>query len=72
MMRATEALQNKPPQHIFGFDIIRHAWHFVALKDRKYAISTPFLCSTDGIFDIYRILKGLRVAIENILDSQQQ
>ncbi|PWK24479.1 hypothetical protein LV89_02992 [Arcicella aurantiaca] len=52
---------------IFGSYIIGRNWCFMALVGKEYAISTDFSCVDDEIFDIFRIMKGLRVQIEKLI-----
>lgn len=52
---------------IFGSYVIGRNWYFMALVGTEYAISKDFSCVDDEIFDIYRVLKGLRVQIERLL-----
>lgn len=55
---------NKP---VYGCYIVGKSWHFMVLKGKEYAISNVFVGSDNEIFDIYRILKGLRVHIERLI-----
>jgi hypothetical protein len=60
--------KNNNNQHpIFGCYIIGRSWNFVVLEGSKYSISKDFSCGNDKIFDIFRILKSLRVQIEKII-----
>jgi hypothetical protein len=52
---------------IFGSYIIGRAWYFMVLVGKQYAISKDFSCVDDEVFDIYRILKGLRVQIDKLI-----
>ena len=52
---------------IFGSYIIGRNWCFMALVGKAYAISSDFSCVDDEIFDIFRIMKGLRVQIEKLI-----
>ena len=54
-------------QPIFGCYIIGRIWYFMALVGNEYAISKDFSCVDDEMFDIFRILKSLRVQIEKLL-----
>ncbi len=67
MLVAQTLNSNEDP--IFGCYIIGRAWFFMVLSGNQYAISQ--LYSGDGveIFDIYRIMRGLRWRIEQLLDS---
>ena len=65
MLVAQKLNNNQKP--IFGGYIIGRNWYFMALVDNEYAISKDFSCVDDGMFDIFRILKSLRVQIEKLL-----
>lgn len=65
MLVAQHLNEDKKP--IFGSYIIGRDWYFMALVGSEYAISKDFSCVANEIFDIYRILKGLRVQIEKII-----
>ncbi len=54
-------------QPIFGSYIIGRNWCFMALVGNEYAISSDFSGVDDEIFDIFRILKSLRVQIEKLI-----
>ena len=65
MLVAQKLNDNQKP--IFGGYIIGRNWYFMALVGKEYAISKDFSCVDDEMFDIFRILKGLRVQIEKLL-----
>jgi hypothetical protein len=65
MLAAQQLNDNKKP--IFGSYIIGRDWYFMALVGKEYAISKDFSCVDDEVFDIYRILKGLRVQIDKLI-----
>ena len=67
MLAAQNLNENKTDRPIFGSYIIGRAWYFMALVDKQYAISKDFSCVDDEVFDIYRILKGLKVQIEKLI-----
>jgi hypothetical protein len=52
---------------IYGSYIIGRNWYFMALVGKEYAISKDYSCVDDEMFDIFRILKSLRVQIEKII-----
>lgn len=70
-MLVAQKLNNNGNQNaerpIYGSYIIGRNWYFMALVGKEYAISKDFSCVDDEIFDIFRILKSLRVQIEKIL-----
>ena len=65
MLVAQKLNDNQKP--IFGGYIIGRNWYFMALVGKEYAISKDFSCVDDEMFDIFRILKSLRVQIEKLL-----
>lgn len=65
MLAAQHLNENKSP--IFGCYIVRKQWSFLALEQKNYAISKSFACDDEEIFDVHRILHGLRFQIEKIL-----
>jgi hypothetical protein len=65
MMIAQEINNNHNP--ILGCYVIGRNWYFMALTGKQYAISKDFSCVDDEIFDIYRILKGLKIQIEKMI-----
>ena len=62
-----ENLNQNTDRPIFGSYVIGRNWYFMALVGKQYAISKDFSSVDDEMFDIYRILKGLRVQIEKLL-----
>lgn len=60
--------QNNNLKPIFGCYVIGRIWYFMALVGKEYAISKDFSCVDDEMFDIFRILKGLRVQIEKLIN----
>jgi hypothetical protein len=60
--------QNNTLKPIFGCYVIGRIWYFMALVGKEYAISKDFSCVDDEMFDIFRILKGLRVQIEKLIN----
>jgi hypothetical protein len=67
MLVAQKLNDNKKPIPIYGSYIIGRNWYFMVLEGNKYAISNDYSCVDDEIFDIFRILKSLRVQIEKLL-----
>lgn len=58
---------NDNAKPILGCYIVGRQWCFMALEGKEYAFSTAFTCDNEDIFDIYRILRGLRVEIEKLI-----
>jgi hypothetical protein len=69
-MLVAQALNQNSAQPVYGCYVIGKMWQFIVLEGKNYAVSNGFICTADGIFDIFRVLKGLRVSIERILDSK--
>lgn len=67
-MLAAQALNNNQTP-IYGCYVIGRSWYFMALEDREYAISNVFTSTDEEIFDIFRILKGLRVHIAQFIEK---
>jgi hypothetical protein len=70
MMIAQELNKNhnrNADRPLLGCYVIGRNWYFMALIGTQYAISKDFSCVDDEIFDIYRILKGLKVQIEKMI-----
>ncbi|MEY4903324.1 MAG: hypothetical protein RLZZ292_1139 [Bacteroidota bacterium] len=53
---------------ILGCYIVGRQWCFMALEGKEYAFSEAFLCDNANIFDLHRILKGVRRFIEQLLN----
>ncbi len=60
---------NNGPHSILGCYIIGKFWAFVCLQGNEYAVSEAYTADGDGIFDIYRIIRGLHHQIEQQLDG---
>jgi hypothetical protein len=67
-MLAAQTLNIESTHPVFGCYIVGSTWYFMALEGRQYAVSNGFFCTDDGIFGIFRVLKGLRYAIEQFLN----
>jgi hypothetical protein len=65
MLAAQYSNDNGKP--ILGCYIIGRAWYFMALVGNEYAISKDFSCVDDEMFDIYRMLKGLKAQIDKLV-----
>ncbi len=64
MLAARELNPRKPP--IYGMYVIAEKWHFMVLNDSKYCISKSFAADDEEIFDIFNILKALKVILIEI------
>jgi len=54
---------NKNQHPIYGCYILGRDWFFMVLQGRQYAISEVYAATKEDIFDIFRILKGLKAII---------
>jgi len=61
MLVAQELNKNQHP--IYGCYILGRDWFFMVLQGRQYAISEVYAATKEDIFDIFRILKGLKAII---------
>lgn len=52
---------------IYGLYIMGLIWNFMVLQGNEYAISKDYNASTNEIFDIFRIMKSIKVIIETKL-----
>lgn len=65
MLVAQRLNDNQAP--MFGCFVIGRIWQFMILEGNQYTISRDFSCVDNEVFDIFRILKGLRFQIEKYL-----
>lgn len=61
---------NQEQQPIYGCYIMGRNWFFMVLQNREYAISNEYVATRDDVFDIFRILKGLKEIIMQLRVSQ--
>ncbi len=64
MMLAQELNGGKRP--IYGCYVVGRNWFFMVLQGKTYCISQNYSATKDEIFDIFRILKGLKQRIITI------
>jgi len=57
---------NQKEMPLYGCYVVGHDWYFLVLEDKQYTISRDFSANTDEIFDILRILKGLKLIIMDL------
>lgn len=61
---------NQRENPLYGCYVVGHDWHFMTLESKHYAISRDFSAVTDEIFEIFRVLKALKlIVIEMTIDS---
>ena len=51
---------------VYGVYVVEEFWHFVILHGRDYCISKSFAADDEEIFDIFKILKALKVILIEI------
>lgn len=66
-MLVAQAL-NQDGKPIYGLYVVGKYWRFVVLVGNHYVFSNTFVSDKGDIFDIYKILKGLRHEIEALLN----
>ncbi len=57
---------NTQPNLIYGCYVIGANWHFMVLQGEQYTISRSYSAQTDEIFDIFWILKALKLIIMDL------
>ncbi|MCU0444923.1 MAG: hypothetical protein MUE85_08380 [Microscillaceae bacterium] len=67
MLVAQHLNQNNQP--VYGCYVIGRSWYFMVLQNQEYAISNIYACTNDEIFDIFRIIKGIKSLIEKQLSE---
>ncbi len=65
MMTAQEI--NKLSTPIYGAYVMGRNWFFLTLQGRKYCISDEYVATRDDIFQIFKILKQLKVILAKAL-----
>jgi hypothetical protein len=63
-MLVGQAKNGKPEDPIYGCYVIGQNWYFLVLVDKYYTVATPFATTNDEIFDVFKILKTLKMIIE--------
>jgi hypothetical protein len=51
---------NKDEKPIYGIYVNGRNWFFVAFTGKTYAVSKPYVATTDDIFDLFAVLEYLR------------
>ncbi len=51
------------PKPIYGCYVVGQQWRFMVLEGKEYAISPDYSAITDEIFNIFRILKALKLIV---------
>jgi hypothetical protein len=59
---------NQDANPIYGVYVVGKLWRFIVLTGKTYTFSDAFVATKKDIFDIYKILKGLRHEIEALVN----
>jgi len=51
---------NQATHPIYGAYVVGDIWRFILLQGREYSLSPGHVATTDGLFDIFRILKVVK------------
>lgn len=62
-MLAGQALNSTPTLPIYGCYVIGGSWYFMTLTEKTYRISPDYSARTNDLFDIFRILKALKIIV---------
>lgn len=52
---------------IFGCYVIGQNWYFLVLENKNYTIASPFATTNTEVFDVFKILKAMKMLIEERL-----
>ena len=66
-MLVAQNLNGDAKQAIYGSYVLGQQWVFMTLVGRRYAQSVPYIVTRNDIFDIVRLLRGLRMEVARIL-----
>jgi hypothetical protein len=58
---------NKNENPIYGLYVVGSKWRFAILEDKHYAFAESYVADSDDIFQIFKVLKGLRHVIESLI-----
>ena len=62
-MLAGQTLNENPALPVYGCVVIGKMWQFMVLEGKNYCQSRSFAPDDEEIFDIYRILQGLKTIL---------
>ncbi|MCU0390606.1 MAG: hypothetical protein MUE81_05775 [Thermoflexibacter sp.] len=60
-------VQNENSKPIYGLYIVGLIWNFIVLDENEYCISKDYNSSQEEIYDIFRMMKALKVIIQTKL-----
>jgi hypothetical protein len=67
MMAAQAINDNKKP--IYGLYVVGRLWRFLVLENKEYCFSETLVADGDDVFTIFKILKALKVTIEQLVNN---
>ena len=71
-MLVAQELNELSDHVLYGCYVIGSNWYFMVLQERKYAISSSFSADGEDIYDIFRILKGLKFIVQRQIDRHRK
>ena len=66
-MMVGQAKNGNMEEPIFGCYVIGQNWYFLVLDNKNYTIATPFATTNKEIFDVFKMLKAMKMMIEERL-----
>lgn len=63
--------KNELHQPIYGSYVMERYWSFVVLDKTEYCVSMSFDAVKEDIYQIFRILRALKILIQRIVDKKQ-
>lgn len=58
-----KAVLGEQAMPIYGCYVVGRSWFFMVLEGKEYAISEMYVATKSEIFDIVKLLKGLKVIL---------
>lgn len=70
-MLAGQVLNEDSSKPIYGCYVIGTSWYFMILENKNYCISQSYDAATDDLFDILKILKKLKIIIQERVRKEE-
>ncbi len=67
-MLVCRELNENPNTVLYGCTVVGRYWRFLILQNNDYAVSSPYIATSDNIFSIFKILKTLKNRIHTSLN----
>ena len=71
-MLVAQELNDLSDHVLYGCYVIGKYWTFMVLQNRQYAISASISADGEDIYDIFRILKGLKFIVQRQIDRHRK